>query len=46
MRSKIHKLKPEDLEEPIIEKSITHSGTNGHMKPHLEIKEEYQLLYA
>jgi hypothetical protein len=28
MRSEIHKLKPEDLEESIIEKSITHSGTN------------------
>jgi hypothetical protein len=29
MRSEIHKLKLEDLEETIIEKSITHSGTNG-----------------
>jgi hypothetical protein len=29
MRSEIHKLKPEDLEETIIEKSITHFGTNG-----------------
>ncbi len=29
MRSEIHKLKPEDLEENIIDKSITHSGTNG-----------------
>jgi hypothetical protein len=29
MRSEIHKLKPEDLEESIIEKSITHFGTNG-----------------
>ena len=29
MRSEIHKLKPEDLEETFIEKSITHSGTNG-----------------
>ncbi len=29
MRSEIHKLKSEDLEETIIEKSITHSGTNG-----------------
>jgi hypothetical protein len=29
MRSEIHKLKPEDLEETIIEKSITHSRTNG-----------------
>jgi hypothetical protein len=28
-RSQIHKLKPEDLEETIIEKSIFHSGTNG-----------------
>jgi hypothetical protein len=28
MRSEIHKLKPEDLEESIIEKSITHSRTN------------------
>jgi hypothetical protein len=29
MRSEIHKLKPKDLEEIIIEKSIAHSGTNG-----------------
>jgi hypothetical protein len=29
MRSEIHKLKPEDLEETIIEKPTTHSGTNG-----------------
>jgi hypothetical protein len=29
MRSEIHKLKPEDLEDTIIEKSTTHSGTNG-----------------
>jgi hypothetical protein len=29
MRSEIHKLKPEDLEETYIEKSITHSRTNG-----------------
>jgi hypothetical protein len=29
MRSEIHKLLPEDLEYYIIEKSITHSGTNG-----------------
>ncbi len=29
MRSEIHKLKPEDLEETVIEKSITHSRTNG-----------------
>jgi hypothetical protein len=29
MRSEIHKLKPEDLEDTIIKKSITHSGTNG-----------------
>jgi hypothetical protein len=28
MRSEIHKFKPEDLEETIIEKSTTHSGTN------------------
>ncbi len=28
IRSEIHKLKPEDLEETIIEKSTTHSGTN------------------
>ena len=32
MRSEIHKLKPEDLEKTIIEKSITHSGTNGPNK--------------
>jgi hypothetical protein len=29
MRSEIHKLKPEDSEETTIEKSTTHSGTNG-----------------
>ncbi len=29
MRSDIHKLKPEDLEELIIEKPTTHPGTNG-----------------
>ncbi len=29
IRSEIHKLKPEDLEETIIDKSTTHSGTNG-----------------
>jgi hypothetical protein len=29
MRSEIHKLKPEDLEETIIEKPISHPGTNG-----------------
>jgi hypothetical protein len=29
MRSEIHKLKPEESEETIIDKSITHSGTNG-----------------
>jgi hypothetical protein len=29
MRSEICKLKPEDLEETIIEKPTTHPGTNG-----------------
>ena len=29
MRSEIHKLKLEDLEETIIEKPTTHPGTNG-----------------
>ncbi len=29
MRSEIHKLKPEDLEETIIKKPATHPGTNG-----------------
>jgi hypothetical protein len=29
MRSDTHKSKPEDLEDSIIEKSITHSGTKG-----------------
>ncbi len=29
MRSEIHKLKPEDLEETIFEKPTTHPGTNG-----------------
>jgi hypothetical protein len=32
MRSEIHKLKPEDLEETIIEKPTTHPGTNGPNK--------------
>ena len=32
MRSEIHKLKPEDLEETIIDKSTTHPGTNGPNK--------------
>ncbi len=29
MRSEIHKLKPEDLEETIIEKPTSHPETNG-----------------
>jgi hypothetical protein len=29
MKSEIQKIKPEDLEETIIEKPTTHSGTNG-----------------
>ncbi len=29
MRSEIHKLQPQDLEETIIEKPTTHPGTNG-----------------
>ncbi len=29
MRSEIHKLKPEDLEETNIKKPTTHPGTNG-----------------
>jgi hypothetical protein len=29
MRSEIHKLKPEDLEETLIEKPTSHPGTNG-----------------
>ena len=29
MRSEIHKLRPEDLEETIIEKPKSHPGTNG-----------------
>ena len=29
MRSEIHKLKPEDLEETIFEKPTSHPGTNG-----------------
>jgi hypothetical protein len=32
MRSEIHKVKPEDLEETIIEKPTTHPGTNGPNK--------------
>ncbi len=29
MRSEIHKLKPEDLEETIVIESTTHPGSNG-----------------
>jgi hypothetical protein len=43
MRSEIHKLKPEDLEEIIIEKNPEQTD---QMKSKLEIKEDYQLLYA
>ncbi len=32
MKSEIHKLKPEDLEETIIKKSTTHAVTNGPNK--------------
>jgi hypothetical protein len=46
MRSEIHKLKPEELEETIIGKPTTHPGTNGPNETQLEIEEEYQLLYA
>ncbi len=35
MRSEIHKLKPEDLEETIIEKPTTHPGTNGPNEIHI-----------
>ncbi len=43
MRSEIHKLKPKDLEETIIEKPTTHPGTNGPNENKLEIGEECQL---
>ena len=47
MRSEIHKLKPEDLEETIIEKPTTHPGTNGpSLKTKLEIGTKCQLKYA
>jgi hypothetical protein len=46
MRSEIHKLKPEDLGETIIEKPTTHPGTNGPNENKLEIREECQLQYA
>jgi hypothetical protein len=43
MRSEIHKLKPEDLEETSIEKLTTYPRTNGLNETKLEIKEEYHL---
>jgi hypothetical protein len=36
MRSEIHKLKPEDLKETIIEIPITHFGTNGPSETPIE----------
>jgi hypothetical protein len=44
MRSEIHKLKPEDLEETIIEKPTTHPGTNGPNENQIgDQRGEYQL---
>ncbi len=43
IRSEIHKFKPEDLEETIIEKPTSHPGTNGPNEIQLEIEEDYQL---
>jgi hypothetical protein len=43
MRSEFHKLKPDNLEETIIEKPTTHPRTNGPNKIQIEIEEEYQL---
>jgi hypothetical protein len=45
MRSEIHKLKPEDLEQLLKNKQLTPEQMD-QMKPQLEIEEEYQLLYA
>ena len=42
MRLEIHKLKPEDLEETIIEKPLTPEQM-GQLKYKLEIREECQL---
>ncbi len=46
MRSKIHKLKPEDLEETIIEKKQLTPEQMDQMKSKLEIGKECQLYYA
>ena len=46
MRSEIHKFKPEDLEETIIDKSTTHPGTNGPNETKMEIGTKCQLQYA
>jgi hypothetical protein len=43
MRLEIHKLKPEDLEQTMIEKPTTHPEQMDQMKTKLEIREEYQL---
>jgi hypothetical protein len=43
MRSEIHKLKPEDLEETIIEKPTTHPEQMDQMKTKMEIGTKCQL---
>jgi hypothetical protein len=43
MRSEIHKLKPEDLEETMIENQQLTPEQMDQMKTKLEIEEEYQL---
>ncbi len=46
MRSEIHKLKPEDLEETIIENQHLTPEQMDQMKSKFEIKEDYQPKYA
>ncbi len=46
MRSEIHKLKPEDLEEKIIDKSTTHPEQMDQTKAKMKIGTKCQLQYA
>jgi hypothetical protein len=46
MRSEINKLKPEDLEETIIEKPTTHPGTNGSNESQNGDGNKMPILYA
>jgi hypothetical protein len=46
MRSEIHKLKPEDLEETIILKPTAHSETNGQNETPIGDPRGVSVLYA